>query len=86
MGKHKTKQYYDESGNLIIKPYRLKDLAAIFDIKENTLKSWMSAYKEELKKEGRQYYTVMQVKFMIEKFGLPQKIYVQLPIRLNHAA
>ncbi|MEP7374715.1 MAG: hypothetical protein ABI675_15070 [Chitinophagaceae bacterium] len=86
MGKHKTKQYYDEAGLLIIKPYRLKDLAAIFDVRENTLKRWMSVHKEELNKNGRQYYTVQQVQLMIEKFGLPQKLNTQIPIRLNHAA
>lgn len=86
MSKHKSKQHYDEAGLLIIKPYRLKDLAIIFDVKENTLKRWMSVYKDEMNRDGRQYYTVQQVRLMIEKFGLPQKLHVQIPVRLNQAA
>lgn len=73
MGKHAAKAYYDEEGNLLVKPYRLKDLAAIFDINVQTLKRWMSKYPELLHKDGK-YYTATQVEFCIDKFGLPKKI------------
>jgi len=72
MGKHTEKQYYDGQGNLFIKPYRLKDLAAIFDINSLTLKRWMGKYREELEEKDGKYYSVRQVEFMIEKFGLPR--------------
>jgi len=74
MGKHIEKQYYDLQGNLIIKPYRLKDLATIFDINQLTLKRWMSKYPNELGEKEGKYYSVRQVEFMIDKFGLPRKI------------
>jgi hypothetical protein len=73
MGKHAQKAYYDEAGNLLVKPYRLKDLASIFDINVQTLKRWLSKYPELGQREGK-YYTVTQVQFCIEKFGLPQKL------------
>ena len=74
MSKHNKKQYYDEGGNLFIKPYRQKDLAAIFDINAQTLKRWMNKYPKELGHKQGNYYSIGQVRFCIEKFGLPQKI------------
>jgi hypothetical protein len=85
MGKHTQKQYFDEAGHFIIKPYRLKDLSAIFGVKENTLKRWMNQYAE-LEKKGRQHYTIIQVRLMIEKFGLPQKLCVAMPQQVENAA
>lgn len=76
MGTHKSKQYFDEQGNLHIKPYRLKDMVAIFDVNENTFKKWMAQYPNELGKKQGKYYSIRQVEFMIEKFGLPKKVYV----------
>ena len=74
MGAHKSKQYFDEQGNLNIKPYRLKDLIAIYDVNENTFKKWMASYPDELGKKDGKYYSIRQVEFMIEKFGLPKKV------------
>ncbi len=69
----RRRQYFDEKGNLFIKPYRLKDLAAIFGINPLTMKRWMGKYPELEKKDGF-YYSIQQVEFTIEKFGLPRKI------------
>ena len=74
MAVHSPKQYFDGQGNLLIKPYRLKDLAAIFDINAQTLKRWMDKYPDELGEKDGMYYSVKQVEFMIEQFGLPRKI------------
>ena len=74
MAQHKTKEYYDAEGNLIIKPYRLKDLATIFDVNQQTLKRWMSKYPERLSEKDGKYYSVHQVNYMIEVFGLPHKV------------
>ncbi|WP_207515024.1 hypothetical protein [Longitalea luteola] len=80
MGAHKSKQYFDQQGNLNIKPYRLKDLIAIFDVNENTFKKWMARYPEQLGEKDGKYYSIRQVEFMIEKFGLPKKVYImQVP-------
>ena len=76
MGTHKSKQYFDEQGNLNIKPYRLKDLIAIFDVNENTFKKWMARYPDELSERDGKYFSIRQVEFMIEKFGLPKKVYI----------
>lgn len=74
MATHSPKQYFDVQGNLLIKPYRLKDLAAIFDINPQTLKRWIGKYPDDLGEKDGMYYSVKQVEFMIEQFGLPRKI------------
>lgn len=73
MATHTPKEYFDAEGRLIIKPYRLKDLAAIFDVNVQTLKRWMRKHPELLEREGK-YLTISQVQRCIELFGLPQKL------------
>lgn len=82
MAKHQPKQYFDTAGHLIIKPYRLIDLAAIFDVNYKTMRRWMDKYPKELGKRDGKYYSIQQVNFCIEKFGLPAKITVIIP--MNH--
>ncbi|MEI9909772.1 MAG: hypothetical protein WDO71_08900 [Bacteroidota bacterium] len=53
MAKHRTKKYFDDEGNLILKPYRLKDLAMIFDINASTMKKWIDKHKEQLGEKKR---------------------------------
>jgi hypothetical protein len=86
MGKHAKKQYYDEAGNLVLKPYRLVDLSQIFDVNVLTLKKWIAQYPQELGEKNGKYYSVNQVRFMAEKFGLPQKIPVQMFPGMQNAA
>ena len=75
MAKHEPKNYYDTKGNLIIKPYRIIDLAAIFDVNRKTMRRWMNNFPGELHKREGKYFSINQVEFMIAQFGLPKKIY-----------
>jgi transposase-like protein len=79
MGKHVTKEYYDGQGRLIIKPYLLKDLAAIFDVNHQTLKRWMNRFPQELSEKFGKHYSVKQVEFLLDKFGRPHKESIVLP-------
>ena len=74
-----TKQYFDSDGNLIIKPYRLSDLAAIFDVNTKTMRKWMSKYPDDLGRWEGKYFSIRQVRFCIDKFGLPGKIILFQP-------
>lgn len=86
MAKHQPKQYFDAAGNLIVKPYRLIDLAAIFDVNYKTMQRWMDKFPAELGERDGRYYSIQQVRFCIEKFGLPQKITVIIPMNQLKAA
>ena len=82
MGQHAIKQYFDREGRFIIKPYLLKDLAAIFDINRQTLKRWMSRFPQELGQKHGKHYSVGQVEFMLGKFGTPKKVLPKLPVKV----
>lgn len=83
--KHDAKQYYTAEGNLIVKPYRLSDLAAIFDVNRKTMRKWMDKYPEDLSRHEGKYFSVRQVEFCLEKFGLPGRI-VSFPTTKMKAA
>ena len=68
------KQLYDEQGYLIIRPYRLMDLAAIYDVSTRTMRRWIDAKAAEYGKKEKKYFTIEQVKGIITAIGLPQKI------------
>lgn len=76
MAKHEPKKYFDEKGHLIIKPYRIIDLAAIFDVNRKTMRRWMNNFPGELGQREGKYFSINQVEFMIAQFGLPKRLNV----------
>ena len=71
-----TKKTYDDQGNLIIRPYRLMDLAAIYDVSTRTMRRWIDAKAPECGKKEKKYFTVDQVQGIVTALGIPQKIAV----------
>ncbi|HEX9510606.1 MAG TPA: hypothetical protein VF939_08985 [Puia sp.] len=71
MAKHSLKKYFDASGNLIVKPYRMMDLCIIFDVHYKTLHKWIQGYREEIGDRRGIYYNAAQVEVMLGKFGRP---------------
>ena len=69
-----TKKLYDEQGNLVIRPYRLMDLAAIYDVSTRTMRRWIDAKAPEHGKKNKKYFTVDQVRGIVTALGIPQKI------------
>lgn len=87
MAKHQPKSYFDSNGNLIVKPYRIIDLAAIFDVNRKTMRRWMDNFPEELGKRDGKYFSISQVEFMIAQFGLPRKLDTSITMQeLNNVA
>lgn len=76
-----TKQLFDEQGNLIIRPYRLMDLAAIYEVSTRTIRRWIDAKVPEHGKKKKKYFTVDQVQAIVTALGIPQKIAVVIPIQ-----
>lgn len=79
------KQYYTAEGNLIVKPYRLSDLAIIFDVNRKTMRKWLDKYPEVFGTREGKYFSVRQVEFCLDKFGLPGRVVI-LPNRTAKAA
>lgn len=82
---YEKKQYYTADGNLIVKPYRLSDLAEIFDVNRKTMRKWMDKYPEDLSRHEGKYFSVRQVEFCLDKFGLPGRVVI-LPTKSLKAA
>ena len=68
------KKLYDEDGNLMIRPYRLKDLAAIYDVSTKTMRRWIDSKASEYGNKTKQYFTIEQVKGIVTALGVPHKI------------
>ena len=68
------KKLFDEDGNLMIRPYRLKDLAAIYDVSTKTIRRWIDSKASEYSKRSKQYFTIEQVKGIVTALGIPHKV------------
>jgi hypothetical protein len=67
------RNYYDDEGNLLIKPYRLKDLAEIYGVCNRTMKKWITNAAPEVQRNRSQFYSIPNVTIIVEALGLPQK-------------
>jgi len=41
------RNYFDEEGCLLIKPYRIKDFAEIYDVSTKTIRKWIAKGRRE---------------------------------------
>ena len=71
--KKETIQYYDQTGKLIIKPYRMKDLAAIYGVDVRTLRNWMSKLAPTIIRKQAKYFLVQEVAAIVTALGVPKK-------------
>lgn len=76
----KQKTYYDEQGNLLVRPYRLKDLAAIYDVSPKTMRRWIDSKAAEHGKKTKMYFTIQQVNAIITAIGIPHKVAMVIPM------
>lgn len=68
------KSYYDQDGKLIIRPYRMKDLAAIYNVSGATIRRWMiDVVPGVVRKQGK-YFSIYEVTTIVEALGIPYKI------------
>ena len=68
------RNYYDDQGNLLIKPYRLKDLAEIYGVCNRTMKKWITSAAPQAKRNRSQFYPIAAVAMIVDALGLPQRI------------
>jgi transposase len=60
-----------EGNRLEIKPYNLKELAALYKVSDKTFKRWIDHFKDDLGEKYGNYYTIHQVRIIFKKLGLP---------------
>lgn len=54
-----------------LKAYSKKELAEKYQISVRTLNSWLKPFEEKIGAKRGRYYTVNQVKLILESIGLP---------------
>jgi hypothetical protein len=57
-----------------VKPYSLTELANIYGVTNRTMKNWIEPHQELVGVKIGRLFTVLQVKVIFEKLGLPSKI------------
>lgn len=55
----------------LIKPYSIKELAALYGVSTKTLRTWLRPHKEAIGERVSRYYTILQVRIIFEKLGMP---------------
>ena len=54
-----------------VKPYSLKEIAALYGISTKTLSKWIVPIKEKIGMRRGRCYTVNQVRIILDEIGLP---------------
>ena len=57
-----------------LKPYTIKEIAAMYGISTKTIHRWMEPIKNEVGEKRGRYYTVNQVERIFNEIGLPRVI------------
>ena len=60
--------------DFIIKPMMLKELADIYGVSRVTFRKWLNPVQDKLTRTKGVYFSIEQVKFIIEHLGFPEKI------------
>ena len=60
--------------NFVIKPMTLTQLAEIYSVSKTTLRKWLTPVKHKIERKQGIYFSIEQVKFIIEHLGFPEKI------------
>jgi transposase len=57
-----------------VKPYMIKELAALYGVSRETFGRWISKFKDELGEKNGLYFSIPQVKMIFKKLDLPSVI------------
>jgi hypothetical protein len=69
---------------MILRPYTVKELAALYRISKGTFRKWMEPLQAEIGERIGHFYMIPQVKIILEKFGTPQGMEVQPIVTENY--
>ncbi len=57
-----------------LRAYTLSELASIYGVCNRTMRKWIKPFSEQIGPRQGHYYSVAQVKIIIDKVGLPADI------------
>lgn len=56
----------------LVKPYTVKELAALYGVSPKTLRTWLLPHKEAIGDRVSRYFTALQIQLIFDRLGLPQ--------------
>lgn len=56
------------------KPYSLKELAGLYEVKCPVFKTWLKPFRNEIGVKQGWYFNPKQVRLIFEKLGVPSRI------------
>jgi hypothetical protein len=59
------------NGRIEIKPLTIGELSSIYGVDRRTLYKWMKPFTEEIGERRGRFYSILQVRIIIEKLGIP---------------
>lgn len=60
-----------DAGKFSLKAYSPKEVRNLYGVSPRTFKKWTESFEKEIGEVKGKYYTVMQVKIIIDKLGTP---------------
>lgn len=60
-----------EQGKFMLKAYSPKEIRNLYGVSACTFKKWTESFQDEIGELKGKYYTVTQVKIIIDKLGAP---------------
>lgn len=54
-----------------VKPYTHRELSGYYGVCDKTLKRWLLPFQGQIGEKNGRYYTVYQVRIILEKIGVP---------------
>jgi hypothetical protein len=61
----------NENSTVAIRPYKLKELAAMYGVDRKTFRKWLTPFLEKIGNREGHFYTISQVKIILEAIGYP---------------
>ena len=67
-----TKQSGETIGDVPIRAYTVKEIAMLYRVCKQTFRKWIKPFEDEIGERNGHFYTVKQVRVIIEKLGMPE--------------
>lgn len=72
-------QKIEEAGRVVFPlcPLSVKQLSDMYGIGVKTFRKWLQPFTEEIGVKNGHYYTINQVRIIIQKLGIPGSVYTE---------
>jgi hypothetical protein len=57
-----------------VRPYTAKQLYELYGVSDKTFRKWLVPFATEIGEKKGRYYTIAQVKVILERLGIPGEV------------